>query len=498
MLEATQEQAKDVPITEASPLCVFTPLPQRAQLEALQKSLETEQHVPPSVFVASRLLHAGRLIRIARDLVVRRGNLPGSHHKRRPRDPDLRPALVHVVAPDEIAEVVCRIVSDEFYEWTVRGTCVAFSQALREAQDSAAAQVQDTDKKGKEEDGPTSGAKKQCGFALWGASASQEFHGSSAALAVSTFDVGIEINLDEGDTETPSSFPPSWIPNTYGPFGDSSDDGVPLVDAKKGKKKKGPHTVVTAFSWNHYTVGLRLMNSILVAGQSRKVPFSLVIYTMEKFTKESREQVLCVARELRKAGVPVVVRAYDFNKYPVWMYIRHYKAGWWAWKGIMVWETFVERRGAVLWLDAGDVISSPEALPATFESLERQGFVGITRDWFGMNYRWTHPGQITFLGVDVDSTTTQCCGCLFGVTSSVYSRFIRPAFECSMTLQCIAPEGSSMGNHRQDQSMLSVLAWHNGFVCNGSHPDLLWKCDGGRNHCSEPPKGGATELCSIK
>lgn len=55
---------------------------------------------------------------------------------------------------------------------------------------------------------------------------------------------------------------------------------------------------------------------------------------------------------------------------------------------------------------------------------------------------------------------------LFVATYS-YTRLVRPWYECSITRQCIAPDGTSRKNHRQDQSALTVLAALSGDRCAG-------------------------------
>lgn len=48
-----------------------------------------------------------------------------------------------------------------------------------------------------------------------------------------------------------------------------------------------------------------------------------------------------------------------------------------------------------------------------------------------------------------------------------YTQLARPWYECSITRQCIAPDGSSRENHRQEQSALTILAALSGDHCEG-------------------------------
>ena len=48
-----------------------------------------------------------------------------------------------------------------------------------------------------------------------------------------------------------------------------------------------------------------------------------------------------------------------------------------------------------------------------------------------------------------------------------YTQLARPWYECSITRQCIAPDGSNRETHRQDQSALTILAALSGDSCEG-------------------------------
>jgi len=58
-----------------------------------------------------------------------------------------------------------------------------------------------------------------------------------------------------------------------------------------------------------------------------------------------------------------------------------------------------------------------------------------------------------------------------------YSELARPWYECSITRQCIAPDGSSRKNHRQDQSALTVLAALTGNNCEGVNQGIYKNLD---------------------
>jgi hypothetical protein len=59
-----------------------------------------------------------------------------------------------------------------------------------------------------------------------------------------------------------------------------------------------------------------------------------------------------------------------------------------------------------------------------------------------------------------------------------YEELARPWYECALTRQCIAPDGSNRRNHRQDQAALTVLAYLSGDSCTGIHGDVGRHMDG--------------------
>ena len=64
---------------------------------------------------------------------------------------------------------------------------------------------------------------------------------------------------------------------------------------------------------------------------------------------------------------------------------------------------------------------------------------------------------------------------IIGVDSKVpgaIDKIIKPWYECALVKECIAPEGSSRENHRQDQAALTVIMHLNewkprGISCDG-------------------------------
>ncbi len=141
-------------------------------------------------------------------------------------------------------------------------------------------------------------------------------------------------------------------------------------------------------------------------------------------------------------------------------------AGEYAWKAIFV-HTVLLERGFVLWLDGGGRIVTPRALLNTLNWTKKNGFAccgsgDTVKDW-------THPGELKYFQADFHYLREQenCDASRAGFTAAIYNDLIRPWYECSITRQCIAPDGSNRYNHRQDQAALTVLSVLTGHLCTG-------------------------------
>ena len=107
--------------------------------------------------------------------------------------------------------------------------------------------------------------------------------------------------------------------------------------------------------------------------------------------------------------------------------------------------------------------------------------------------RWTHHGMFRYLGADrahfvgKESYSGNTLGFVHG--SAAHEHMLRPLVHCALVTECITPEGSSLANHRQDQSALSVLAYSAeaaGNVTVTAHTELLAVSRNQLKPCREP------------
>ncbi|MGB7537545.1 MAG: DUF1647 domain-containing protein [Anaerolineales bacterium] len=154
------------------------------------------------------------------------------------------------------------------------------------------------------------------------------------------------------------------------------------------------------------------------------------------------------------------VRRFDYSKYPEYFNIR-INAGEYAWKPVIFSEVFEECRCSVGWFDAGNLLTGP--LTHMRKVVQWQGFYSPFAKPHVAD--WTHPGTLAYLNVEkwIYTKTNLAGYCVAANFRSSKARvFVERWRQCALVKECIAPEGSNRYNHRQDMSVLSILAYQIG------------------------------------
>ncbi|HYM25065.1 MAG TPA: hypothetical protein VEU08_17730, partial [Vicinamibacterales bacterium] len=109
----------------------------------------------------------------------------------------------------------------------------------------------------------------------------------------------------------------------------------------------------------------------------------------------------------------------------------------------------------------------------------------------GVMREWTHPGMFACLKADpgefAERPNADATLVGFAISSggreqrdAVFRDVVSSWKACALVKECIAPEGSSRRNHRQDQAVLSYLVHRGGYRFASDTPDalrVLTKCD---------------------
>lgn len=217
--------------------------------------------------------------------------------------------------------------------------------------------------------------------------------------------------------------------------------------------------VVTAASSNHFGPLLYLLRSL----------------------RALRARVECYDIGLTPAEVAALphwdgflYHKFDGAAHPAHMNVA-INAGEYAWKPVIVADVIDRVRAAghaddVLWADAGTFVDTLEPMA---DRIRASRGLWVRRS-SGTMRQWTHPLMFAYLGADAaaygarPNADATLVGFATGsgsadVRESVYRDVVQPWKACAIAKDCIAPPGSSRGNHRQDQAVLSYLVHRAGY-----------------------------------
>lgn len=213
---------------------------------------------------------------------------------------------------------------------------------------------------------------------------------------------------------------------------------------------EGSFVFVTGADSSHYKTAQQFLRSYFrFESESKIVFYDLGLTDLEK-------------KEFKKEFPEVVFKTFDYSRYPDYFDIKK-DAGCYAWKPVIFWETLNENKCKVMWMDAGTLITAP------LDNLKKY----ICMQGYFWNYspdtieRWTHPKTLSYLDVPKESYnhTNLAAGAVavdYNCKEAV--SVAREWKECAMDKDCISPDGADRSNHRQDQAVLTILAYKHGLA----------------------------------
>jgi Protein of unknown function (DUF1647) len=201
--------------------------------------------------------------------------------------------------------------------------------------------------------------------------------------------------------------------------------------------------IVTAASSNHFECLRNLLYSIsLYEPRTRTIVYDLDLKPAEVRKLEADHWE---------------VEKFPFEKYPPHFDLK-IERGQYAWKPAIIAEVASKTDQWILWLDAGNLLQ--RRLDRIRKILVKDGFYSPKSN--GTIGQWTHPGTLAYLNASSELLTkTNRNGAIIGFAPERpgITELITRWKEGAMDSHCIAPPGSDRSNHRQDQSVLSVLAY---------------------------------------
>tara|TARA_X000000950_G_scaffold103970_1_gene131198 strand:+ start:2116 stop:3285 length:1170 start_codon:yes stop_codon:yes gene_type:complete len=208
-------------------------------------------------------------------------------------------------------------------------------------------------------------------------------------------------------------------------------------------------TIVTGSDFTHFQSIKNLLNSILENEASSKI----IVYDLG-FTQSQ-------SRFLIQNFKNINLRKFDFEKYPKFFSersIEDNKLGAYAWKSAIVNEVMSQNDGLILWLDAGDIVTKKLTLIKVV--LTSQGI--YTPKSAGKIKDWTHPKTIELFNFEnLNENKRNLASGMIGFNNNnlLAKKIVNEWFEASKNKELISPEGSNRANHRQDQSLLTLICY---------------------------------------
>jgi hypothetical protein len=221
-----------------------------------------------------------------------------------------------------------------------------------------------------------------------------------------------------------------------------------------GKLYSTELTIVTGSDFTHYKSLTNLLQSLIeFEVNSRLVVYDLGLNEVQK-------------KDLKKNFLNIELIDFQFDKYPVFISQRSKsdnKLGSYAWKPIVIKETIDNYGGSVLWLDAGNALTKRLTLIRII--LTSIGLYACYSP--GKISDWTHSDVLKNMKFNLKLINKRnlASGMVgFNSKNKKSLNILNEWFEKAQIEKLIAPKGSSRSNHRQDQSLLTLLCYQQNIV----------------------------------
>jgi hypothetical protein len=221
--------------------------------------------------------------------------------------------------------------------------------------------------------------------------------------------------------------------------------------------------IVTGASQNHFKSLKQFLSSTTASAAPR-----IACYVWDLGLDSSSVEEL-------KNTFHITMRTFDYSKYPDYFNIQ-VNAGEYAWKPTLIYETMKELiaepgEKVLCWCDAGHFYR-PETTKYIVSIATRCKLYSPVSS--GYIRTWTHPKTLEYFGISSDDSRlnhpNRAGGQIgFLISDPDVQKFVKEFADCAKIKECIAPEGSSRANHRQDQAVLTILYYR--FI--ESHPECL-------------------------
>jgi hypothetical protein len=207
--------------------------------------------------------------------------------------------------------------------------------------------------------------------------------------------------------------------------------------------------LVTGASNNHY---LTLINFIISFVNHNDQNYKLIVYNLG-LDEDNWKNI----KKLFSGYSLIIYKIFDYKIRPDWFDIN-IEAGHYAWKPTIIYDTYMENPDKVIiWMDSGNLILNNLKELNNFV-LENGIYSSISSGSIG---KWSHPLTIEYFNFSLCHYQNRNGACYGFNPRILFAKdFICEFYKHSQIKKCIAPDGSSRKNHRQDQTIFSILYYN--------------------------------------
>jgi len=207
-------------------------------------------------------------------------------------------------------------------------------------------------------------------------------------------------------------------------------------------------TLVTGACTRYFVQLQDLLNNVINVASTNKIDIRLIVYDLGMKDSEISKLTLLFKN--------MILVKFDFSKYPEHVSLqKNYGFNCsYAWKPIIIHEVCEKYRGLVHWMDTRTQYYNFKTL---IKILHEQ-YIYSPRSGSSVK-RWTHPTTLKYMNNYRFLSAQQRQAGVFAVNYEIdwVRKLVTEWKDLALIKECICPDGSNRSNHRQDQSILSIL-----------------------------------------
>ena len=206
--------------------------------------------------------------------------------------------------------------------------------------------------------------------------------------------------------------------------------------------------IVTAANYSYFKNFCQLMYSFM---RNKEYENSSVIFYDLGLKADQVAEIESKSGEYFKH---VEYRKFDFESYPEFVKPKYST---YSWKPLIIHEIFNEKKGNIFWKDSANQIL--KNLKPLWEEMNKTGTY-IPYSGSGTLKEWTIQATLNYLNVPLEFYTSRnragnTCGFSYG--NENVRKLVQEWKDLALIRECIRPEGANRSNHRDDQSLLTIL-----------------------------------------